>query len=70
MAEWMRHWKPIWIPYGDNFQRAYVEREQELHSNIPQESGYRWKDPSTWSSRAHELSDKEIFACLTRTDSG
>ena len=71
VAKWMRRWKPTWIPYGDNFQKAHVEWEQEVHtSDVPaQESGNRWKDPSTWSWHAHELSDTEIFTCLTRTDS-
>ena len=46
--------------------------EQEVHtSDHPaQECGHRWQDPITWSRRAHELSEKEMFACLTRTDSG
>ena len=35
-----------------------------------QECGDHWKDPSTWSWRAHEQHDKEMFACQTRTDSG
>ena len=48
------------------------EWEQVVHTtdDPTQERGYRWKDPSAWSWRAHELSDKEMFACLTRTDSG
>ena len=63
----------LWIPYGDNFQEAYVkEWEQEVHApdSPVQESGYRWKDPSTWSWHAHGLSDEEIFAHLTRAESG
>ena len=33
MSKWIRRWKPIWIPYGGNFQKAFVaEWEQEVHS--------------------------------------
>ena len=46
------------------------EREVHASDSSVHESGYRWKDPSTWSWHAHELSDQEIFARLTRTDSG
>ena len=73
MVKWTRRWKPIWIPHGNSFQKAFVEEwEQEIHtSDDPiQECGYRWKDPSTWSRRAHESSEKEMFASLTGTDSG
>ena len=34
MARWIRRWKPIRIPYGGNFQKAYVEElEQEVYSH-------------------------------------
>ena len=72
VVTWTRRWKPFWIPYGGNFQKASEEEwEQEvLTSDDPlQECGHHWQDPSTWCRRAQELSEKEIFACLTRTDS-
>ena len=48
------------------------EWEQVVHTtdDPTQKCGYRWKDPTSWSWRAHELSGKEMFACLTRPDSG
>ena len=73
MVKWTRRWKPIWIPCGNSFQKAFAEEwEQEVHtSDVPvQECGYRWKDPSTWSWRAHESSDKEHFAHVTYAESG
>ena len=44
------------------------EWEQEAHASeySCQESEHRWKDPSSWSWDAQDLSDKEIFARLTR----
>ena len=34
MSKWIRPWKPIWIPHGGNFQKAYVEEwEQEVYSH-------------------------------------
>ena len=40
-ANWIRLWKPIWIPYGDNFQKAYVEEwDQEAHDQA-QHGGVR-----------------------------
>ena len=33
MTKWIRYWNPVWIPYGGNFQKAYVEEwEQEVHA--------------------------------------
>ena len=48
MAKWIRRWKPIWIPYGGNFQTVCVEeKEQEVHAseNSDQEPEYHWRDP-------------------------
>ena len=28
MAEWICRWKPFWIPFGDTFQKAYLEEWQ------------------------------------------
>ena len=73
MANWTRRWwKPIWIPYGSSFQKACAEEwELEMHTSDDPiwECGYHWQDTSTWFRRAHELSEKEMFACLTRADS-
>ena len=34
LAKWIRRWRPIWIPYGDNFQKVHVEEcEQEVHAS-------------------------------------
>ena len=63
----------MWISHGDNFQEACVKDwEQEAHASDSsvQESEYRWKDSSSWSWDAHGLSDREIFARLTRAESG
>ena len=71
MAKWTRSWKPIWVPYGSNFQTAYVEEwEQEVHTSDDQlqERECHREDSSTWFRRAHELSEKEKFPCLTRAD--
>ena len=45
-------------------------RHQEVHtSDDPvQECGQCWQDPNTWSRRAHELSEQEMFTCLTNVD--
>ena len=61
---WFRHWKPIWVPFGDSFQKAFLEEwEQEAHASVysGQVSEYRWK--------TQDLSDKEIFARLTHESS-
>ena len=50
MDKWIRLWKPIWTPHGDNFQMSHVEEwEQIAHASdySGQESEYRWKDPSS-----------------------
>ena len=72
MVKWTRRWKPTWIPYGSSFQRAYAEvGARGPYLRCPNTG--MWKSlerPQYFSWRAHELSDNEIFACLTRTDSG
>ena len=69
-AKWTRRWKPIW--------KAYVEEwEQEVHTTSPawsisddqlQDRECHREDSNTWFRRAHELSEQEMFACLTRAD--
>ena len=69
MARWLGHWKPIWVPYGDSFQKAYFEEwEQEAHAS-GQKSEYRWKDPNSWSWDTQDLAEKEIFVRLTHESS-
>ena len=45
MAKWTRRWKPIWIPYLSNFQKAYVEEwEQEVSDDPLPEHVYHSED--------------------------
>ena len=69
MAKWTRLWNCV--VNGSNFQKAYVEEwEQEVHTSDDQlqERECHREDSNTWSRRAHELSELEMFACLTCTD--
>ena len=76
MAKWTRRWKSIWVPCGSNFQKFYVEEwEQEVHTpawsisddQLQERESHR-DDSQTWFRRAHELSEQEMVACLTRAD--
>ena len=57
---WTRRWKPSHMATGS---RKLMWRNGS-HKSIPLMTQYRNVDI------AHELSDKDMFACLTRTDSG
>ena len=45
MAKWIRRWKPIWIPHGGNFQKAYVE--ESSWQPLPSTSAPKRKSPQS-----------------------
>ena len=62
---------PFLVPCGSNFQTGYVEEwEQEVHTSDDQlqERECHREDSNTWFRRAHERSEQEKFAFLTRAD--
>ena len=72
----MANWTSAGNPCGSHM--AAISRkptmrieEQEVHTSDDhlQERECHREDSNTWSRRAHELSEQEMFACLTRADS-
>ena len=55
MTRWVCRWKPLWVPRGDTFQKAYLEdweQEDDDHSYTPGEEG---KNNHTGHARSPEL---------------